>query len=191
MDFLYKKHPKGSFEYANYKKKVDIIVTIVLFLLALGLYITGKVTTGSNKNLLTIVAILGLLPACKMVVDVVMCFRVKITDTELKQKIDTNISDLYGMYNMFFTSYDKNYSIDHLVILNDSIIGLSTDSKFDEKGFNTHINDLLRKDGIKDIFVKIFQDEDKYIKRLAEINDSETNKEANGLVIALIKNVTI
>jgi len=191
MDFLYKKHPKGSYEYASYKKLMDIIITLILFLLSLGLYIIGKITTGSNKNLLTIVAILGLLPACKMVVDVVMCFRVKICSTELKAKIDSNIHSLYGMYNMLFTSYDKNFYIDHLLVIENSIIGLSTDSKFSEKDFNTHISDLLRKEGLKDVFIKIFTDEDKYIKRLKELSEDNSHKDTNIAIINLIRNVTI
>ena len=191
MDFLYKKHPKGTYEYASYKRIVDIIVTVILFALALGLYVTGRVTTGSNRNLLTIVAVLGLLPACKMVVDVIMCFRVRICTTELKEKIDCYSDDLYGMYNLLFTSYDKNYSLDHVVITSDSIIGLSLDSKFSEKDFNTHINDLLRKEGIKNTFIKIFNDDNKYLKRLEELKNNSSSNEPNISIVSLIRNVTI
>ena len=38
MDFLYKKHPKGSYEHAKYKRTVDILITVFLFLLSLGLF---------------------------------------------------------------------------------------------------------------------------------------------------------
>ena len=191
MDFLYKKYPKGTYEYADYKKKIDIVVMIVFFALAIGLYITGYVSTGSNRNLLTIVAVLGLLPACKMVVDVVMCFRVKKCSPATKEKIDAAVGKLTGMYNMYFTSYDKNYSIDHLVVTENSIIGLSLDSGFDEKEFQAHLNDLLRKDGIKDIMIKIFNKDDKYIARLEELNALEDADKTNSGVLSLIYNVTI
>lgn len=190
MEFLYKKHPKGTYEYASYKKKIDIIITLFLFALALGLYVIGRVTTGSNRNLLTIVAVLGLLPACKMVVDVIMCFRVKCCDTELKNIIDSKLGKLCGMYNMYFTSYEKNFAIDHLVIVGNSVIGYSSSGKFNEKDFTTHLNDLLRKEGIKDVMIKIFNDKDKYIKRLDELNELE-NSDANLSIFALINNVTI
>lgn len=190
MDFLYKKHPKGTYEYAGYKKLVDIGITLVLFALALGLYIIGRVTTGSNRNLLTIVAVLGLLPACKMVVDVIMCFRIKKCSEEQKNRIDASVGALCGLYNMYFTSYEKNYAVDHMVISGNSIIGYASSEKFNEKSFTTHLNDLLRKEGIKDVMIKIFSDSDKYIKRLNELNELENN-EPNLHILTLINNVTI
>ena len=191
MDFLYRKHPKGSYEHAKYKRTVDIIITIFLFLLSLGLFVIGYVATGSKKNLLTIVAVLGLLPACKMVVDVIMCFRVKPVEESVREGIDASIGKLYGLYHMYFTSYDKNFPIDHLVITSNSVIGLSSDPKFDEKMFITHLKDHMRKDGIKDITIKIFDDYNKYLNRLSEINnlDDETTTVNIG-VRNLILNIT-
>ena len=191
MDFLYRKHPKGSYEHAKYKRTVDIIITIFLFLLSLGLFVIGYVATGSKKNLLTIVAVLGLLPACKMVVDVIMCFRVKPVEESVKEGIDASIGKLYGLYHMYFTSYDKNFPIDHLVITSNSVIGLSINPKFDEKMFITHLKDYMRKDGIKDITIKIFDDYNKYLNRLSEINnlDDETTTVNIG-VRNLILNIT-
>lgn len=191
MDFLYRKHPKGSYEHAKYKRTVDIIITIFLFLLSLGLFVIGYVATGSKKNLLTIVAVLGLLPACKMVVDVIMCFRVKPVEESVREGIDASIGKLYGLYHMYFTSYDKNFPIDHLVITSNSVIGLCSNPKFDEKLFITHLKDHMRKDGIKDITIKIFDDYNKYLNRLSEINnlDDETTTVNIG-VRNLILNIT-
>ena len=191
MDFLYRKHPKGSYEHAKYKRTVDIIITIFLFLLSLGLFVIGYVATGSKKNLLTIVAVLGLLPACKMVVDVIMCFRVKPVEESVREGIDASIGKLYGLYHMYFTSYDKNFPIDHLVITSNSVIGLCSHPKFDEKLFITHLKDYMRKDGIKDITIKIFDDYNKYLNRLSEINnlDDETTTVNIG-VRNLILNIT-
>lgn len=192
MDFLYRKHPKGSYEHAKYKRTIDIIITIFLFLLSLGLFVIGYVATGSKKNLLTIVAVLGLLPACKMVVDVIMCFRVKPVEESVREGIDASIGKLYGLYHMYFTSYDKNFPIDHLVITSNSVIGLCSNPKFDEKLFITHLKDYMRKDGIKDITIKIFDDYNKYLNRLSEINnlDDETTTVNIG-VRNLILNITI
>ena len=189
MDFLYKKHPKGTYEHIVFKRKVDIVVMIVMFALALGLYVIGRVSTGTNKNIMTIIAVLGLLPACKMVVDVIMCFRVKVCDSNIKNRIEGTETGKNGFYNMYFTSYDKNFAIDHMVITSNSIIGLSTDAKYDDKAFQTHISDLIRKEGLKDVFVKIFTDTDKYINRLSELDKSE-DKRISEAICSLVMNVT-
>ena len=192
MDFLYKKHPKGTYEYADHKKIMDIIVMIIMFALAGGLYVIGLVSTGSNKNLLTIVAVLGLLPASKMVVSVIMSLRVRKCDEALKNKIDEHTGSLTGMYNMYFTSYDKNYALAHLVIYGKSIVGLAANDSFDDKAFTEHINELTRKEGIKDCFVKVFNDEAKYLNRLDEINGlGDDDKAPYGPLYALIYNVTL
>lgn len=178
MDFLYKKHPKGTYEYANYRKRIDIIVMVVMFLLALGLYVIGRVATGTNRNLLTIVAVLGLLPASKMVVDVTMCLRVHPCSEDLKKRIDASVGALDGYYNLYFTSYNKNYPVAHMVIYGNSLIGVCTNAAFDEKAYKEHMSDLIRKEGIKDTLIKIFTDEDKYIARLKELNGSVDNENA-------------
>ncbi len=191
MDYLYRKHPKGTYEHAGYKKKVDVVLMCFLFALALGLYVIGRVTTGSNRNILTIVAVLGLLPACKMVVDVIMCFRVRSCDIGLKGRIDASLGSLFGMYNMYFTSYDKNYLLAHLVLSGNSVIGLSEDKDFDEKSFKEHLNDLLLKEGIKDTMIKVFTDQDRYITRLNELNEIEGSEDHNMGMESLIRNVTL
>lgn len=190
MDFLYKKHPKGSYEHLSYKRKMDIIITVFLFALSLGIYITGYVTTGSKKNLLTIVAVLGLLPASKMVVEIIMDFRAYSCDLTTKAHIDNNIGSLNGLYNMCFTAYEKNFGFSHMVVTSNSVIGYSSQGSINEKEFQTHLNNLLRKEGIKDILIKVFTDEEKYINRLKELNKLE-DRETNLNVLGLIMNVTL
>ena len=55
---------KGCYGYIRNHKVVTGIRTLLYLGISIGLYVMGYVTTGSNKNLLTIVAILGCLPAC-------------------------------------------------------------------------------------------------------------------------------
>lgn len=191
MNFLYKKHPKGSYEYANYKKKVDVVVMIVLFVLALGIFCIGYFSTGTKANLLSVIAVLGLLPACKQVVAVIMSMRVKACDIDTKEKLDSHLGELFGMYNLYFTSYDKNFALTHLVVMDKQIICLASDKNFKEKEFIEHLSELILKEGVKDSFLKVFTDIEKYVNRLDELNNLETVKMANGEIVNLICNVTI
>lgn len=191
MNFLYKKHPKGSYEYANYKKKVDVVVMIVLFALALGIFCIGYFSTGTKANLLSVIAVLGLLPACKQVVAVIMSMRVKACDIDTKEKLDSHLGELFGMYNLYFTSYDKNFALTHLVVMDKQIICLASDKNFKEKEFIEHLSELILKEGVKDSFLKVFTDVERYVNRLDELNNLETVKMANGEIVNLICNVTI
>ena len=69
-----KKIQKGKPGYLNYKKKVEIIRTIVYFAIVLAIFALGIWQTGTRLNLLTVVAILGCLPASKSLVGVIARF---------------------------------------------------------------------------------------------------------------------
>ena len=71
------KYTKGDYLYLQNKKKKEIIKTVVFFGISAALYIAGYITTGSNKNYLTIVAVLGCLPASKSAVSMIMNLKVK------------------------------------------------------------------------------------------------------------------
>ena len=56
---------KGDFGYPIYERKVVIIRTAVYFLMSIAVFLLGYFSTGKKENLLTIVAVLGLLPSSK------------------------------------------------------------------------------------------------------------------------------
>lgn len=189
---MYRKYPKGAYEYANYKKRMDFIYMIILFALPIGLFIIGYMTTGSKKNILTILAVLGLLPASKMVVSLIMSLRVKVCDDAVRKAIDEHIGALNGFYHLYFTSYDKNFPFVHTVATNNSLISYCSDEKVNEKAFQEHIKDLMKKEGINDVTtVKVFYDFDKYLKRLDELNESQADNLPTMTFIKLLSDVSL
>ena len=55
---------RGTRGYLRTQKIYEILRTVLYFAISLSLFIAGWVSTGSRENLLTIVAVLGCLPAC-------------------------------------------------------------------------------------------------------------------------------
>lgn len=185
-----KKYQKGQYEYAKYNKIYESIKTIIMFALSYGVYLIGLKIAGSNRNYLTILAVLGLLPASKSLIGMIMAFRVKSTTESFKLNVDKHIGSITGLYHLFFTSDDKNFKIDHLVVVENSIIGFSSDSKFDANNFINHMNKHLKMDAITGVVIKIFSDEKLYLKRLDELN-SNNHTEPNIKVLELIHNITL
>lgn len=191
MNKLLNKYLKGEYEYAkNHRLKVCIL-TAFLFIISLSLYLAGYITTKSNKNLLTIVAILGLLPASKSLVSVIMNFRVRTTDISFKTEVDNKIGKLSGMYHMYFTSYDSNFYINHLVITDNSLICFSDDAKFDEKKFKEHLEKHMKIDGIENITIKVFKEKNAYLKRLEELNIITDSENTNTKLYNLLYSITL
>ncbi len=182
---------KGMFGYLSYKKKTSAVMTISMFAISLALFIAGYVTTKTNANLLTVVAVLGCLPASKSAVSMIMFLKAKGGTVEDKEVIEGAIGSLDGYYDLYFTGYSKNFPTNHLVVTQNSIIVYSSDSKITEKEFNEHMKSLLNKERIHDITVKLFTDRDKYIQRLKELNASEADTSARKDIVSMLYQVSL
>lgn len=69
-----KKTEKGMPGYLKYKRTIEIIRTIVYFGIVIAILLLGYFQTGTKLNLLTVVAIVGCLPASKALVGVITRF---------------------------------------------------------------------------------------------------------------------
>lgn len=169
------KYTKGEYFYLQNKKKMEIIKTIVFFGISAALYISGYVTTGSNKNYLTIVAVLGCLPASKSAVSMIMNIRIKGCSESVFKAISKKVGK-EGAYNLYFTSYDKNFDLSHIFVKGMTVIGFSENEKTAEAEFEEHIKTVLNRDGIKGVNVKLYKDLDKYLARIEQMQNLENEK---------------
>lgn len=108
---------KGEAGYIQAKKKQEIIKTCMEFALVLAIFITGFVTTKTRLNLLTVVAVLGCLPAAKALVGVIMLIPHKSMENDKVREIEEKAPELVKAYDMVLTSYEKIMPIDSIVIL--------------------------------------------------------------------------
>lgn len=188
---MFDKLEKGQYEYAKYTRNKLLIYTLGLYGLSAAIYLMGLITTKSNKNLLTIVAVLGILPASKMLISFIMSCRVQTLPTEIKEEIDEASKSMNGFYNLYFTSYEENYYIGHCVITSDSLIGYSNQKDFDGKKFNEHLEKHMKIEGISNMLIKIFDNKDAYINRLSQLSMLEQSKDTNSKMAELVKNITL
>ena len=166
-----KKYIKGQYLYLENRKKIEIFKTILFFGISAALYLAGYITTGSNKNYLTIVAVLGCLPASKSAVSMIMNLKVKTCS----QKAYDAIGDK-GAYNLYFTSYDKNFDVSHIFVKGMTIIGYVENPKVQEVDFEEHIKTVLNRDAITGVNVKLFKDLSKYTTRMEQMENLENEK---------------
>lgn len=171
--------PKGSFGYIQNRRKFTALRTILYFALSISLYVAGYVTTGSNKNLLTIVAVLGCLPSCKSAVNFIIFLRAKGCSQELRDAVKKFDTELTSFYDLYFTSYQKNYQVSHMVLKGNVLCGITESEKCDVNEAQKHLEQMLLQEGIKNMTVKIFSDRRKYIDRLSQLTELETEENKN------------
>lgn len=170
------KYTKGDFLYFQQKTKMEILKTIVFFGISAALYLAGLITIGSNKNYLTIVAILGCLPASKSAVSMIMYLKVKKCSVDTYDYISQKVGKNVGAYNLYFTSYDKNYDMSHVFVKGMTIIGFTENTKISEKAFEEHIKTVLNRDSISGVNIKLYKDLQKYVERIEQMQKLENEK---------------
>lgn len=182
---------KGTRDYLKIQSRYEIFRTILYFTVSLSLFIAGIVATGDRLNLLTIVAVLGCLPACKSAIDAFMFLRYRGCTPENADAIESHLSGLNGLYDRVFTSYDTNYQVAHITVKGNTLCGFTQDPAFEEQKFYTHITELLKKDGFKDISVKIFKDINKYTARLDQLKELDSEETNTAGIINTLNSVSL
>ena len=183
--------PKGSYGYIRSKKIWVAVWTVLLFAVSLSLYLIGLKVTGSNQNILTIVAVLGCLPAGKSIVNLVMFLKAHGCTRELKERIEPHAEGLDQLYDSVITAYEGAYEIPHLVYKAGNLVGIAVDQKCKVEECEKHIHSMCVQNTIKDVNIKIFRDEKKYLNRLDQLRDMESTDGKAEEVLALIKAISL
>jgi len=173
---------KGTRAYIDSQKKYEIIRTVLYFAISLSLFLAGYITTKTKVNLLTVVAVLGCLPACKSVVGMIMFLKFKSLTKASAERIETHSEGLVTLHDMVFTTYDKNYVIGHITIRGNTVACYSEQAKLDEAACIKHLNDTLSLDGLSGITFKVFKDLDKYMQRMDQMKNLEENETQSNAV---------
>lgn len=181
---------KGTENYLDSQKKYELLRTALYFAVSAALFIGGWVQTGSKMNLLTVVAVLGCLPASKSAVSAIMFLRFHSCSSEAATEIKKHSEGLATLFDCVFTSYSKNYSIGHLAVRGGTVCGFA-ESDFDENDFYRHIQDILKRDGHKDVTVKVFRSLPKYAERLEQMRALAEETTRTAAVIETLKSVAL
>lgn len=183
---------KNTCGYIDSQKKYEIIRTVVYFGISLSLFFAGYITTKSKMNLLTVVAVLGCLPASKSLVSAIMFMRFKSTDRELCRLLDKLWVGNDVLYDLVFTTEKVNYEISHAVYRAKCLALFTLDKAIDAKALEAHILEYMKRAGIHGVTVKVFHGMKSYSERLeqmAVLEDDDTRLAEE--VRNLLKEITL
>lgn len=182
---------KGTENYLKIQKRYEILRTILYFSVSAALFIAGYLQTKSRLNLLTVVAVLGCLPAGKSAVSAIMFLRFQSCSPENAAKIREHSQGLKTLFDCVFTSYSKNYRVSHLAVRGNVVCGFTEDPAFAENDFYKHIREHLRMDGHKDITVKVFGNLPPYLERLDQMKALPEEAQRTEAVTETLKSVML
>lgn len=171
---------RGQAGYINYKKKTEIIKTVLLFAIPLALFAAGLLATKSRLNLLTIVAVLGMLPASKSAVSMIMYLKSHSISKDTYDAVASYAQPLTGAFDNVFTTYEKTYEVPSLVIRSGNVCGLTAQKYPTVSALEKHLTDCIKKEGYH-VNVKMFDSVDAYrtrLESLARLEESQPDKDA-------------
>lgn len=177
---------KGQYGYIKNRQKTVTVRTILMFGLSLAVFGMGIWSTGDKKNLLTIVAVLGCLPASKSAVNMIMFLKAKGCSQKVKEQTETYSAGLTQLYDMVFTSYEKNYQVSHMVIKGHVVCGYTEDGKCDVKACEKHLDMVLKQGGCKGATVKIYDRLEDYCSGLGNLQKQEAEQAPEEILINLL-----
>lgn len=166
------KAEKGSYGYLDYQKKIEIYKTVLLFLLAFAIFITGYLTTNTKKNLLTIVAVISVLPAAKSLTTTIIYLRYATGSKEIYEEICSHAKNLTAVYDLVITSYQKNIPLFAAVVTENAIAAYSPKKELDTNFSEQFIKDILGKNGFPNLTLKIFTEKKAFLDRLDSMNQN-------------------
>lgn len=161
---------KGDFGYFKREKKKRSLITLLLFAVPLLIFFSGILYFKTRLNLMTIVAVVGCLPACKSAVSTVMAFMQKSLEEEEYHKISQAAGGLTMVYEMYLTSYEKSGYVDAFAICGNEVVGYSSSPKTDAKYMGNHVQKILRQNGYG-VNVKVLKELNPYLERLNSLNE--------------------
>lgn len=211
---------KGDFGYLEKQMQRELVRTLLLFAASFGVLLIGIIIAGTKNNLLTVVAVLGLLPAAKELVTCVIFAKAKkhscpqaLYDSvqaaiapdgkgksghgqdsreNARDGGETASEELLVVYDLYMTAQENDYPVLSMCCRNKMLTGVAVWEKFDYKKAEEHIQIMLKQNGHKNVTVKIFSEQEKYISRIEELKEQKAaDHEADQAILRLMLNLSL
>lgn len=165
-----KKRPqKGSYTYHSWQKKYTFLRTILYFAIVLAVFIAGLIIHKTRNNTFTIIAILGVLPAAKSLVNTLMYLRNKSVTEEFHSIMSAYEDKMHILYNMLVSSSERIYFFDCMAITDHSVYLYTTNKKTAGCDVEKYIKNILSNHGKGNVNVKLYKSEKELLNRLSTI----------------------
>lgn len=162
---------KGQSGYLKVRKMKYLIGAAAEFGIVIVLLILGYKQTGTRLNHYTLIAIIGCLPASKMLVEYITMAPHKGISAEKYKELEKKAPLPPKAYDLLITSREKVMPVDVIIICGHSVCGYTQESRIDEAECAGYIKEMLEKNGYDKMTVKIFRDYRVFLSRAEGMNN--------------------
>ncbi len=162
---------KGQPGYIKARKMKYLAGAVFEFAIVAGLVILGIVQTGSRLNLLTVIAVVGCLPASKMLVEFIAMAPHKSISPPLYREIREKAPMTTILCDLVVTGNEKAMPVEAFVISGHMVCGYASSGKTDEVALARYLKGLFAANHCEKITVKIFHDYKAFLSRAEGLNN--------------------
>lgn len=165
---------KGEPGYVKARKIKFLIGAAAEFAIVIALVALGYVKTGNRMNFFTVLAVVGCLPAAKMLVEFIAMMPYKSIEPEKYREIEEKAPLLTKVYDLVITGDDKVMPVDVLVISDHTVCGYTGNEKTDDVKVSRYLKEMLHNNRLEKITVKVFHDYTAFLARAEGMNNIMT-----------------
>lgn len=156
---------KGDYAYLKKKKKIEVIKTIILFAIAFAVFLTGYLHTGTRNNLLSVVAVLGILPASKSAVSMIMFVRYKAVSEQVHEQLKGFEDNGVMLYDLIFVLNQQAVKTECVVIADTAVVVYTKNDKLDEGQISKQLKNFLANQGKGSCSIKVCNGEKAFLEQ--------------------------
>ena len=157
---------KGQPGYIKARKFRYLVYAIAEFAIVIAVFVLGYMQTGTKLNLMTVLAVVGCLPAAKMLVEFITMALHKSISPERFKELEEKAGLLTRAYDLIITSTEKVMPVEAVIISGHVVCGYASSPKTDETVLSRHIKTILKNNRYDKMTVKIFHDYHAFLARV-------------------------
>lgn len=187
------KKKKGQYGYRDHNRNIRTVL-IIIFIAAIILQLLARNLTDkqATKNILTVMAILTVLPMANMASPLIAGWRYKTSSKEFYQKAAPYEQRFPVLYDLVLTMREYILPMDAIVVHPKTVVAYCTNPKVDVAKVEKFLNEMLIGNKL-DGNAKVIKDEQAFFRRLDSLKPA-SEYEADGsepYVIALMKSLSM
>jgi hypothetical protein len=176
--------------YINNRKKISFLWLLFYIVIAAAIFLVGYLWTQTRANVLTVMAVLMVLPAAKRIVNLIVMLPRKSVEKsryeEMKKQVGTGVL----LADYVFTSTEKIMHLDFVVIKDGNVLAVTAPSKQDSEYMKKYLADSVHK-AASGYVVKVFDSDEQLLKQLSGMRRIEGAKEKEEKVVEYLRSLAV
>ncbi|MBS6646644.1 MAG: O-linked GlcNAc transferase-like protein [Clostridiaceae bacterium] len=187
------KRAKGQYGYRNYRRKIQILKVLFGAAMIIAQLLARNLTDNvAAKNILTVMAILSVLPTANVASPLLASWRYRTSSEEFHNRVSAYESRFPVLYDLILTSKEAVMPMDAIAVHPHGVYAYCISPKVDTAKAEKFLNEMFTGHKL-DPHVKIFKDEALFFKRLEQLKPASEYEDDGscGYSLDLLKSLSM